>query len=232
MTVDEIVSETVDALTSPSIADAVPTGRSKRGKEPPFYAIAFVICFALIPFMYVQHTNEADTGRFTRLTFHDTDTGIQAEILISRKPNRLRNLLNYEGRVSGPLPSLKISEHRADEQDPPIRLVTYRISESGPGILIKHRDITPDEPHEDSGLRDLIRQIPDDRVNAYLEAAATELRSNGFPELADATKVGSTSVISTEHRPFGTHYAIIAWGLVCASLVFLTMTIRSLKKTP
>tara|TARA_A100000171_G_C2098528_1_gene128406 strand:+ start:332 stop:1030 length:699 start_codon:yes stop_codon:yes gene_type:complete len=232
MPVDEVVSESVNALTSPSIADAVPTRRSKRGKEPPFYAIAFVICFAMIPIMYVQHTNEADTGRFTRLAFNKTDTGIQAKIHILRRPDRLHNLLNFPDKVSGPLPSLKIEEHRADEQDPPMRRVTFRISESGPGILIRHRDITPDEPHEDSGLRDLVRQIPDDRVNAYLEAAATELRANGYPELADATMIGATAVVSTEHRPFGTHYAIIAWGLACSSLVFLAMTIRSLKKNP
>ncbi len=229
---DEVVSElaeaVVDALGGGNVADMIPdpSYKSKNNSWAVQLTVVILLCCIAIPISIIYHIDYAKEPRFTRLTFHETPHGLKAELLVERQVAELHNLNNIVDKISGPTPALKIQEHEADSQSPPYRSVSYRIVES----IVRSRDISTEEPHVDSGLKNFIRTIPDERVNAYLNAAATELETHGHKELAQATRTGITEVISTERNVFGTKYAIWTWFFGFTAIILLPFLIRDVTR--
>tara|TARA_R110002072_G_C7817584_1_gene523088 strand:- start:131 stop:841 length:711 start_codon:yes stop_codon:yes gene_type:complete len=227
---DDFIGEVIDGAINPGVDDAIidlaSLEKPNKSNTVRTVWILFVMCIALLPITIALHVVEADRSRFSRLTFYETANGLQAEILVERQVAEIGNLLNIPDQVSGPMPALKIQEYEADDSDPPMRAVSYRVVESAAGLPLRARAISAEEPHGDSGIRDLIRLIPDDRVNAYLSAGADELELHGHYKLAQATRTGSTQVISTEHNLFGTRYALWSWILGGIAMMLFPFLIR------
>ncbi len=230
---DEVVGGIAGAVTEVVIGGVgeaiLPTqGNNQQSTSLlPLFVVAILLCCIAIPFSIMFHFDYATQPRFTRLTFHDTSQGLEAELLVERQVAELHNIINIPDKISGPTPALKIQEHESDSQSPPHRIVTYKIVES----LVRSRSITPEEPHTDSGIRNLIRTIPDDRVNEYLNAAAIELDSHGHHELAQVTRSGKTEIVSTEHNLFGTKYALWTWFFAITALLLVPFMIREARKS-
>jgi hypothetical protein len=215
----EAIAELGSATVDPGLGVApVPT------RKTPLLVFLLIVCITIIPFLITRHARYINSPRLSRIVFKETDNGIEAELRTDREVREHSIIFNVADAIIGPTPALKIQEHKANNG---MREVSYRAVDSAIGLPIRARVINVDAPHTDSGLRDLIRLISDDKMNAYLNSAADELQSHGYIELAEVTRIGQTQVVHTDRNLFGTSYAIWAWILSSVSLVLLAMILWS-----